>query len=150
VTDEERELHVPRLRARATMRTQTSGSARRLAPLVANDRRQIELMNALLMSLPGTPVLYYGDEIAWGTRLPRDRNGVRTPMQWSPDRNRGLQFLQGTALLPTVTSLKTHVFAGKDDVLDPLHARDFPRRRACTTHSSAALSARVSSVPREP
>src|SRR5258705_2192956 len=63
---------------------------RRLAPLVANDRRQIEMMTALLMSLPGTPVLYYGDESGMGDNVfLGDRNGVRTPMQWSPDRNAG-------------------------------------------------------------
>src|SRR4029077_10118223 len=63
---------------------------RRLAPLLENDRRRIELMNALLLSLPGTPVLYYGDEIGMGDNIYLgDRNGVRTPMQWSGDRNAG-------------------------------------------------------------
>src|SRR2546429_2677902 len=62
----------------------------RLAPLLGNDRRTIELMNALLFSLPGTPVLYYGDEIGMGDNIYLgDRNGVRTPMQWSADRNAG-------------------------------------------------------------
>jgi maltose alpha-D-glucosyltransferase/alpha-amylase len=66
------------------------GIRRRLAPLMDNDRRKIELMKALLMSLPGTPVLYYGDEIGMGDNIYLgDRNGVRTPMQWSPDRNGG-------------------------------------------------------------
>ncbi len=66
------------------------GIRRRLAPLLENDRRRIELMNALLLSLPGTPVLYYGDEIGMGDNIYLgDRNGVRTPMQWSPDRNAG-------------------------------------------------------------
>ena len=66
------------------------GIRRRLAPLLENDRRKIELMNALLFSLPGTPVLYYGDEIGMGDNIYLgDRNGVRTPMQWSPDRNAG-------------------------------------------------------------
>ncbi|NWF61275.1 MAG: maltose alpha-D-glucosyltransferase [Fischerella sp.] len=66
------------------------GIRRRLAPLMGNNRRRIELMNALLMSLPGTPVLYYGDEIGMGDNIYLgDRNGVRTPMQWSPDRNGG-------------------------------------------------------------
>src|SRR5262249_50073974 len=63
---------------------------RRLAPLLENDRRRIELMNALLFSLPGTPVIYYGDEIGMGDNFYLgDRNGVRTPMQWSGDRNAG-------------------------------------------------------------
>jgi maltose alpha-D-glucosyltransferase/alpha-amylase len=66
------------------------GIRRRLAPLLENDRRKIELMNALLFSLPGTPVLYYGDEIGMGDNIYLgDRNGVRTPMQWSADRNGG-------------------------------------------------------------
>ena len=66
------------------------GIRRRLAPLMGNDRRRIELMNALLFSLPGTPVVYYGDEIGMGDNIYLgDRNGVRTPMQWSPDRNAG-------------------------------------------------------------
>jgi maltose alpha-D-glucosyltransferase/alpha-amylase len=66
------------------------GIRRRLAPLMGNDRRKIELLNALLMSLPGTPILYYGDEIGMGDNIfLGDRNGVRTPMQWSPDRNGG-------------------------------------------------------------
>ncbi len=66
------------------------GIRRRLAPLLGNDRRRIELMNSLLLTLPGTPVLYYGDEIGMGddVRL-GDRDGVRTPMQWSRDRNAG-------------------------------------------------------------
>jgi maltose alpha-D-glucosyltransferase / alpha-amylase len=66
------------------------GIRRRLAPLMENDRRKIELMNSLLMSLPGTPIIYYGDEIGMGDNIyVGDRNGVRTPMQWSPDRNGG-------------------------------------------------------------
>ncbi|HZF35526.1 MAG TPA: maltose alpha-D-glucosyltransferase [Candidatus Angelobacter sp.] len=66
------------------------GIRRRLAPLMENDRRKIELMNSLLMSLPGTPVIYYGDELGMGDNIfLGDRNGVRTPMQWTPDRNGG-------------------------------------------------------------
>ncbi|ETR78715.1 alpha-amylase [Afipia sp. P52-10] len=66
------------------------GIRRRLAPLMDNDRRKIELMNSLLMSFPGTPIVYYGDEIGMGDNIYLgDRNGVRTPMQWSPDRNGG-------------------------------------------------------------
>ncbi|MDB5656654.1 MAG: Trehalose synthase-like, partial [Tardiphaga sp.] len=66
------------------------GIRRRLAPLMENDRRKIELMNSMLMSFPGTPVIYYGDEIGMGDNIYLgDRNGVRTPMQWSPDRNGG-------------------------------------------------------------
>jgi maltose alpha-D-glucosyltransferase/alpha-amylase len=89
VTDEERDYMYRAFAHEPTMRINL-GIRRRLAPLVGNDRRQIELMNAMLTSLPGTPVLYYGDEIGMGDNVfLGDRNGVRTPMQWSPDRNAG-------------------------------------------------------------
>jgi len=66
------------------------GIRRRLAPLMDNDRRKIELMNSMLMSFPGTPIIYYGDEVGMGDNIYLgDRNGVRTPMQWTPDRNGG-------------------------------------------------------------
>jgi maltose alpha-D-glucosyltransferase / alpha-amylase len=66
------------------------GIRRRLAPLLANDRRKLELLHGLLFSLPGTPIIYYGDELGMGDNIHlRDRNGVRTPMQWSADRNAG-------------------------------------------------------------
>jgi maltose alpha-D-glucosyltransferase/alpha-amylase len=66
------------------------GIRRRLAPLMDNSRRRIELLHALLFSFPGTPIIYYGDEIGMGDNIYlHDRNGVRTPMQWSPDRNAG-------------------------------------------------------------
>ena len=66
------------------------GIRRRLAPLVDNNRRRIELLNSLLLSFPGTPIIYYGDEIGMGDNIYLgDRNGVRTPMQWNPDRNAG-------------------------------------------------------------
>jgi maltose alpha-D-glucosyltransferase / alpha-amylase len=66
------------------------GIRRRLAPLMDNDRRKIELMNSILLSMPGTPIIYYGDEIGMGDNIYLgDRNSVRTPMQWTPDRNGG-------------------------------------------------------------
>ena len=66
------------------------GIRRRLAPLLDNDRRRIELLNCLLLTLPGSPIVYYGDEIGMGDNVHLgDRNGVRTPMQWSGDRNAG-------------------------------------------------------------
>src|SRR2546428_14093991 len=66
------------------------GIRRRLAPLLENDRRKIELLTSLLFTLPGSPILYYGDELGMGDNIYLgDRNGVRTPMQWSPDRNAG-------------------------------------------------------------
>ena len=89
VTDEERD-YMYRVYAHDRQMRINLGIRRRLAPLLGNDRRKIELMNALLFSLPGTPVLYYGDEIGMGDNIYLgDRNGVRTPMQWSADRNGG-------------------------------------------------------------
>ncbi|MDD2877734.1 MAG: maltose alpha-D-glucosyltransferase [Acidiphilium sp.] len=89
VTDSERdylwETYAADRRARLNL-----GIRRRLAPLLEHDRRRIELMNGLLFSMPGTPVIYYGDEIGMGDNIHLgDRDGVRTPMQWSPDRNGG-------------------------------------------------------------
>ena len=80
------------------------GIRRRLAPLLNRDRRSIELMNSMLLSLPGTPVLYYGDEIGMGDNIfLGDRDGVRTPMQWSPDRNGGFSKADPAGLvLPTI------------------------------------------------
>jgi maltose alpha-D-glucosyltransferase / alpha-amylase len=89
VTDEDRD-YMYRVYASDPQARINLGIRRRLAPLMGNDRRRIELMNALLFSLPGTPVMYYGDEIGMGDNIYLgDRNGVRTPMQWSPDRNAG-------------------------------------------------------------
>jgi maltose alpha-D-glucosyltransferase / alpha-amylase len=89
VTDEERD-YMYRMYAHVHQARLNLGIRRRLAPLLGNDRKRIELLNALLLSLPGTPVLYYGDEIGMGDNIYLgDRNGVRTPMQWSADRNAG-------------------------------------------------------------
>src|SRR4029077_18697641 len=89
VTDEERD-YMYRVYGRDRRMQINLGIRRRLSPLLENDRRKIELMNALLFSLPGTPILYYGEEIGMGDNIYLgDRNGVRTPMQWSPDRNAG-------------------------------------------------------------
>jgi maltose alpha-D-glucosyltransferase/alpha-amylase len=89
VTDEERD-YMYRVYAHDRRMRINLGIRRRLAPLLENDRRKIELINALLFSLPGTPVIYYGDEIGMGDNIYLgDRNGVRTPMQWSADRNAG-------------------------------------------------------------
>lgn len=89
VTDDERDYlwnyYAADSRARINL-----GIRRRLAPLVGRDRRRIELLNSLLLSMPGTPTLYYGDEIGMGDNIYLgDRDGVRTPMQWSVDRNGG-------------------------------------------------------------
>ncbi|MBF5094860.1 maltose alpha-D-glucosyltransferase [Azospirillum sp. INR13] len=89
VTDSERDYLWNFYAADRRMRINL-GIRRRLAPLLENDRRKIELLNSLLMSMPGTPVLYYGDEIGMGDNIYLgDRDGVRTPMQWSIDRNGG-------------------------------------------------------------
>jgi len=89
VTDEERD-YMYRAYAHDRQARVNLGIRRRLAPLLGNNRRRIELMNGLLFSLPGTPVVYYGDEIGMGDNIYLgDRNSVRTPMQWSADRNAG-------------------------------------------------------------
>jgi maltose alpha-D-glucosyltransferase/alpha-amylase len=89
ITDEERDSMF-RAYARDGRAKIFQGIRHRLAPLLGNDRRRIELLTALLFSLQGTPVIYYGDEIGMGDNIYLgDRNGVRTPMQWSPDRNAG-------------------------------------------------------------
>lgn len=89
VTDRERDYlwnyYAEDRRARINL-----GIRRRLAPLLQRDRRRIELLTSLLLSMPGTPTLYYGDELGMGDNIYLgDRDGVRTPMQWSPDRNGG-------------------------------------------------------------
>src|SRR5437868_12171826 len=109
VTDEERDYMY---RAYADNRTAriNLGIRHRLAPLLKNDRRRIELMNALLFSLPGTPVIYYGDEIGMGDNIYLgDRNGVRTPMQWSGDRNAGFSRANPQKLyLPVIIDPEYH------------------------------------------
>lgn len=109
VTDDERAAmygwYAPDPRMRANI-----GIRRRLAPLLDNSRAEIELANALLLSLPGSPCLYYGDEIGMGDNiwLP-DRDGVRTPMQWTPDRNAGFSSADpGRLALPLIQSLNYH------------------------------------------
>jgi len=99
VTDEERDYMV-RVYAADPRARINLGIRRRLAPLLGNNRRKIELINSLLLSLPGTPILYYGDEIGMGDNIfLGDRNGVRTPMQWSPDRNGGFSTANPQRLL---------------------------------------------------
>jgi maltose alpha-D-glucosyltransferase / alpha-amylase len=108
VTDEDRDymyrVYAADPRARINL-----GIRRRLAPLM-RERRKIELMNGLLFSMPGTPVLYYGDEIGMGDNIYLgDRDGVRTPMQWSPDRNAGFSRVNPQQLyLPVIVDPEYH------------------------------------------
>jgi maltose alpha-D-glucosyltransferase / alpha-amylase len=109
VTDEERDYmyraYADDPRARVNL-----GIRRRLAPLLRDNRRKMELMNALLLSLPGTPIIYYGDEICMGDNIYLgDRDGVRTPMQWSDDRNAGFSRVNPQRLyLPVIIDAPYH------------------------------------------
>ena len=117
VTDEERD-YMYRMYADDPQARINLGIRRRLAPLLGNNRRKIELMNGLLLSLPGTPVLYYGDEIGMGDNFYLgDRNGVRTPMQWSADRNAGFSQANPQRLyLPIIIDPEYHYEAINVDV----------------------------------
>jgi len=103
VTDEERDYMYSEYASDPRMKANI-GIRRRLAPLLDNDRNQLELFTALLLSLPGSPVLYYGDEIGMGDNIwLGDRDSVRTPMQWSPDRNAGFSSCDpGRIYLPVI------------------------------------------------
>lgn len=109
VTDEERDFmyaaYAKDQKARINL-----GIRHRLAPLMDDNRSKIELMNSLLFSLPGTPVIYYGDEIGMGDNYYLgDRDGVRTPMQWSPDRNAGFSEANPQQLyLPVIIDPEYH------------------------------------------
>jgi len=109
VTDEERD-YMYRVYAHDPQMRINLGIRRRLAPLLGNHRRRIELLNGLLFSLPGTPVLYYGDEIGMGDNVyVGDRNGVRTPMQWTGDRNAGFSEANRQQLyLPVIVDPEYH------------------------------------------
>ena len=103
VTDEDRD-YMYRVYAEDRQARVNLGIRRRLAPLLGNNRRRIELMNGLLFSLPGTPIIYYGDEIGMGDNIYLgDRNSVRTPMQWSGDRNAGFSRANPQSLYMPVT-----------------------------------------------
>ncbi len=109
VTDEERDF-MYKVYAKDPKARINLGIRHRLAPLMDNDRRRIELMNSLLFSLPGTPVIYYGDEIGMGDNVYLgDRDGVRTPMQWSADRNAGFSSANPHQLyLPVILDPEYH------------------------------------------
>ena len=112
VTDEERD-YMYRVYAQDPQARVNVGIRRRLAPLLGNDRPLIEMMNGLLFSLPGTPIIYYGDEIGMGDNIYLgDRNAVRTPMQWDSDRNAGFSRANPQRLyLPVIIDPEYHAQA---------------------------------------
>lgn len=109
VSDEERD-YMYRVYAKDNRARINLGIRRRLAPLMSNNRRKIELINFILFSFPGTPIIYYGDEIGMGDNYHLgDRDGVRTPMQWSPDRNAGFSKVNPHKLfLPVIIDPEYH------------------------------------------
>jgi maltose alpha-D-glucosyltransferase / alpha-amylase len=109
VTDEERD-YMYRAYAQDPQARVNVGIRRRLAPLLGNDRKLIEMMNGLLLSMPGTPIIYYGDEIGMGDNIYLgDRNSVRTPMQWNSDRNAGFSSANPQRLfLPVIIDTEYH------------------------------------------
>lgn len=116
VTDEERDYMYREYAADPLMRINL-GIRRRLAPLMNSNRRSIELLNGLLMSMPGTPVLYYGDEIGMGDNVYLgDRNGVRTPMQWTGDRNAGFSDADPQALYCPIIMDPLYNYQGVNNV----------------------------------
>ncbi len=126
VTDDERDYMYFAYSADPRMRVNV-GIRRRLAPLVDNNRRRIELLNSLLLSFPGTPILYYGDEIGMGDNIYLgDRNGVRTPMQWSSDRNAGFSKCDPARLFLPV-------------VMDPIYGYQAINAEAQLTDKSSLL-----------
>jgi len=126
VTDEERD-YMYRVYANDPHARINLGIRRRLYPLLGKDRKKFELMNALLLSLPGTPVLYYGDEIGMGDNIYiGDRNGVRTPMQWNADRNAGFSRGSSQKMFLPVT-------------IDPDYHYETVNVEACQNNSSSML-----------
>jgi maltose alpha-D-glucosyltransferase/alpha-amylase len=104
------------------------GIRRRLAPLVGNDRGKLQLLHGLLFSLPGTPIVYYGDEIGMGDNIHLgDRNGVRTPMQWSGDRNAGFSTVDPAKLYAPV-------------IADPVYGHQIVNVESQTAASASLLS----------
>ncbi len=127
VTDEERDYMYLAYSADPRMRVNV-GIRRRLAPLMDNNRRRIELLNSLLFSFPGTPILYYGDEIGMGDNIYLgDRNGVRTPMQWNADRNAGFSRVTPARLFNPV-------------IMDPIYGYATINVEAQQTDPSSLLS----------
>ena len=126
VTDEERDYMYLAYSADPRMRINV-GIRRRLAPLMENNRRRIELLNSLLFSFPGTPIIYYGDEIGMGDNIYLgDRNGVRTPMQWTADRNAGFSRANPAKLYSPV-------------IMDPVYGYEAVNVEAHQSDSSSLL-----------
>jgi maltose alpha-D-glucosyltransferase/alpha-amylase len=142
VTNEERDYMYYAYASDPSMKLNL-GIRRRLAPLMDNDRRRIELLNCLLLTLPGSPIVYYGDEIGMGDNVYLgDRNGVRTPMQWSDDRNAGFSSADPAALyLPVITQPEYHYqavnVAGQDK--DPGSLLNCMRRLIAVRKRSAVF-----------
>jgi maltose alpha-D-glucosyltransferase/alpha-amylase len=127
VTDEERDYMYFAYSSDRRMRLNL-GIRRRLAPLMENNLRRIELLNSLLFSFPGTPVIYYGDEIGMGDNIYLgDRNGVRTPMQWSADRNAGFSRVDPARLYSPV-------------IMDPIYGYEAVNVEAQQGDASSLLS----------
>ncbi|RAL20630.1 maltose alpha-D-glucosyltransferase [Lujinxingia litoralis] len=151
VTDEERDFmyraFAPELRMRVNL-----GIRRRLAPLLRGDSRKIRLLYALLLSLPGTPIVYYGDEIGMGDNYHLgDRNGVRTPMQWSADRNGGFSRANPQSLfLPVITDPSYHYLSTNVEVQENQPAsllRWIKRLIALRQRSPALRSGELTIIP---
>ena len=153
VTDEDRDYmwgeyaQDPRMKANIGIR-------RRLAPLLDNDTNRMELFTALLLSLPGSPVLYYGDEIGMGDNIwLGDRDGVRTPMQWTPDRNAGFsRATPGRLHLPPIQDpvfgyQRVNVETELDNQSSLLHWTRRMIRRASSTRASGSASSTTSAAP---
>ncbi len=153
VTDEERDYMYQTYAADPQMRI-NGGIRRRLAPLMENSRRRIELMNSLLFSLPGTPVIYYGDEIGMGDNIYLgDRNGVRTPMQWTGDRNAGFSRADAARLYaPPIIGSGVRLPVGQRrgaGAIAVLAAQlDEADDRACASSTRSSAAARSSSSRR--
>ena len=124
------------------------GIRRRLAPLMEGDRRRIELMNGLLMSLPGSPIMYYGDEIGMGDNVYLgDRNGVRTPMQWNGGLNAGFSTADPERLWLPLISNALYGYQAVNVESQQRNADVAPELDAAA-HRSAAIDARSSAAAR--
>ena len=142
VTDEERDYMYAEYAKDPRMKINV-GIRRRLAPLLDNGRDEIELMHAIMFSLPGSPVLYYGDEIAMGDNVfLGDRDGVRTPMQWTGDRNGGFRRADFAQLYPPPLMDPVYGFQAVN-VEAQLRTADLAVALAASLHRAAQGAPRV-------